>query len=75
MNKQRFFEVTITDKWIETMLDYQHGENHAQVAAALPIKNKRVMNERYNQIERTGKYYRITEMQKGGKSFIFEATE
>lgn len=70
----RFFEVTITDKWVETMLDYQHGENHSQVAANMQHQNKRVLNPRFREIERTGKYYRITEVCKGGKSFIFEIT-
>lgn len=68
----RFFEVTYTENWIETPLDYQHGANHADVAEKLPLKSHRITNERFREIETTGKYYRITEIGKGGKSFIFE---
>ena len=42
------------------------------ITEKLEKKNKRVMNDRYRQIEKTGEYYRITAMGKGGKSFIFE---
>jgi hypothetical protein len=74
MSAQRFFEVTITDKWRETKLNYEHGENHKEVAARLEFKNKRVLNQRFREIEQTGKYYRITEQVKAGKAFIFEIT-
>lgn len=30
------------------------------------------MNERFREIEKTGQYYRITEVCKGGKSLIYE---
>jgi hypothetical protein len=70
--KNRFFEVTITQQWSESMLDYQHGANHAEVAAMLHYPNNRIKNERFRQIEKTGSYYRITEQIKRGKSFIFE---
>jgi hypothetical protein len=66
------FEVTITENWVEKMLDYQVSENHKAVADSLPLKSKRVNNDRFREIEKTGKYYRITETCKGGKSFIFE---
>lgn len=68
----RFFEVTITENWIETKLDYWHGVNHKDVAETLPLKSKRVYNERFREIERTGKYYRITEVGNGGMAMIFE---
>lgn len=68
----RFFEVTITENWIEKMLDYQHGINHKEVAGKLNFKSNRITNERFREIEKTGKYYRITETGKGGKSFVFE---
>jgi len=71
----RFFEVTITNNWIETMLGYQHGENHKEVAGNLPLPSKRVTNERFREIEKTGHYYRITETGKGGKAFIFEIVQ
>jgi len=70
--KDRFFGITLTDNWIETNGDYQHGKSHQDIADKLPLKSRRILNERYREIERTGKYYRITEMKKGGKSFIFE---
>ncbi len=66
------FEVSITENWIEKMLDYQTGLTHLEIANTLPLRNKRIFNERFREIEKTGKYYRITEMSKGGKSFIFE---
>jgi len=72
MDNNRFFEVTITQNWRETQLDYQHGTNHKEVSEKLPFTSKRITNERFREIERTGVYYRITEMVKGGKSFIFE---
>lgn len=68
----RFFEVTHTKNWIETQLDYVSAENHRKVADTLNLKSKRVLNDRFNEIERTGEYYRITEEGKGGKAFIFE---
>ena len=66
------FEVTITKKWIESELNYVLADSHKDVAQKLEKKNKRVMNNRYRQIEKTGEYYRITEMGKGGKSLIYE---
>jgi hypothetical protein len=66
------FEVTITKKWIESELNYVLADSHKDVAQKLEKKNKRVMNDRYRQIEKTGEYYRITEMGKGGKSLIYE---
>lgn len=68
----RFFEITITKNWIEEMVSYQSGENHKQISEKLENKNKRATNNRFREIERTGEYYRITEVCKGGKSFIFE---
>lgn len=68
----RTFEVTITENWIEKMLDYQVSDSHKTVANKLPLNCKRVDNARFREIEKTGKYYRITEQCKGGKSFIFE---
>lgn len=66
------FKVTYTENWVEKMLDYQVAENHKAVANTLPFKSIRVKNDRFREIEKTGKYYRITENCKGGKSFIFE---
>jgi hypothetical protein len=66
------FEVTITKKWIESELNYVLADSHKEVAQKLEKKNKRVMNDRYRQIEKTGEYYRISEMGKGGKSLIYE---
>lgn len=66
------FEVTITDNWIEKILDYEQANSHGEIARKLPLKNTRVFNDRFRQIEKTGKYYRVTEICKGGKSFIFE---
>ena len=74
MKQERFFGITLTDKWIETNGEYMNGESHQDIAEKLQLKSKRILNERYREIERTGKYYRITEMKKGGKSCIFEVT-
>jgi hypothetical protein len=71
-NKNRYFGVTLTDCWRETNGEYFEGLNHKDISNNLPLKNKRVTNERYREIEKTGKYYRITENKFGGKSFIFE---
>lgn len=71
---KRFFEVTITDKWIETTLYFLWGNNHEDVAKQLELKNKRVFNSRYREIEKTGKYYMVREAIKGGKCFVFEIT-
>lgn len=68
----RIFEVTYTENWIETKLDYQVAINHKEVAEKLPLQSKRINNIRFREIEKTGKYYRITEQCKGGKSLIFE---
>ena len=59
--------IKICDKTKEA-IDYITKE----VVKKLEKKNKRVMNDRYRQIEKTGEYYRITEMGKGGKSLIYE---
>ena len=72
METERFFSVSVTQKWIETKLDYMNGASHADVAKKLPLKAVRVKNDRYCEIETTGHYYRITEEGKGGKAFIFE---
>jgi hypothetical protein len=66
------FEVSITKKWKESELNYILADSHKDVAKKLEKKNKRVTNDRYRQIEKTGEYYRITEMGKGGKSLIYE---
>ena len=68
----RTFEVTHTKKWIESGLHFVLADSHKDVAKKLEKKNKRVMNDRYRQIETTGEYYRITEMRKSGKSLIYE---
>lgn len=68
----KFFEVTHTEKWIPTQLDYQNGKRHKDIADLLPLKSTRILNERFRKIETTGEYYTITEVGKGGKSFIFE---
>jgi len=70
--RMKTFEVTYTENWIEQMLDYQVAESHKEVAEKLPLNCKRINNERFREIEQTGKYYRITEICKGGKAFIFE---
>ena len=70
----RFFSVTITDKWIPTQLNYISAINHRKVAEQLEHKSKRITNERYREIETTGKYYLITEQCKSGKTFAFEIT-
>ncbi len=66
------FEVTITKNWVEQILDYRAANNHNEVLELLPLKAHRIKNERFREIEKTGTYYRITDMSKGGKSFIFE---
>ena len=73
--RMRSFEVTYTESWVEKMLDYEVANTHNEVAARLPIKSKRILNSRFLEIEKTGKYYRITECSKGGKAFIFEAID
>lgn len=75
MENKRYFGVTLTDCWIETNGEYFEGLSHRDIADKLPLKSKRVTNERYREIETTGKYYRITENIFGGKSFIFEITD
>jgi hypothetical protein len=66
------FEVAYTENWTETLLDYQIGKNHQEIFDTLCIDGKRIYNERFREIEKTGKYFRITECSKGGKSFIYE---
>ena len=72
MGKQRFFAVTYTKNWIEKQMDFVQAENHEAAAKTLPKKSKRVFNDRFREIEKTGEYYRITENKKSGKAFIFE---
>jgi hypothetical protein len=74
IQQQRFFSVTITDKWIPKQLNYVTAVNHREVAEQLEYKSKRITNERYREIETTGKYYLITEQCKSGKTFAFEIT-
>lgn len=74
-NKKRFFGWTMTDNWRETNGEYLAAASHKDVAENLPLPCKRITNDRYRQIERTGKYYRITEVGFGGKSFIYEIIE
>jgi hypothetical protein len=71
----RLVEVTITENWIEKIWEYMTSENHKDVASKLPLKSVRIFNPRFREIETTGRYYRITENKKGGKSFIFEIIE
>ena len=68
------YEVTITKKWVETQLDFVFTNSHNEAAKMQQEKSKRVYNDRFIEIEKTGEYYRITEFGKGGKSFIFEIT-
>ncbi len=71
----RYFGWTFTDNWRETNGEYMEAKNHAEVAAKMALPCKRVTNERYREIETTGRYYRITETGKGGKAFIFEVID
>lgn len=70
--EKKCFQVTITKKWIEKILGYEAGGNHSEIAKKLPFKNKRITNVRFREIEKTGNYYRVSELGKGGKSFIYE---
>lgn len=71
----RTFEVTHTNKWIESEPKYVLDNSHKEVAIKLEKKSKRITNEKYRQIEITGEYYRITEICKGGKSLIYEIAQ
>ena len=73
--KKRFFGVTETLNWREKQLDYKHGKSHKDIAASLPLPSSRITNERFREIETTGHYYRISELKRGGASFIFEVTQ
>jgi len=68
----RTFEVTLTKKWLESDPNYFLADSHKEVAKKLERGNNRVMNDRFRQIEKTGEYYRVTEMCKCGKSLIYE---
>lgn len=72
MENLRFFAVEYYKNWIDTPLDFQHGVSHSDIAERLPLKNFRILNPRFREIEQTGEYYRITEQCKNGKAFIFE---
>lgn len=69
---ERFFQITITQNWRETILEYKNGINHKEVSKMLPLESKRITNLRFREIEKTGSYYRIAELGKNGKTFIFE---
>ena len=71
-SNKKSFEITLTKNWIESEPYYVVEESHLAVASKLEHKNKRITNARFREIEKTGTYYRITELGKGGKSFIFE---
>ena len=68
----RHFKVTEWHNWKFFIVGYFKGDNHKEVANLLAQSNKRIYNERYREIETTGDYYQIEDVQKGGKIFIFE---
>lgn len=66
------YAVTHSKEWRETRLDFVVANTHKEVSLTLPKKTIRVLNPRFREIEMTGEFYRITEVCKGGKNFIFE---
>ena len=37
------FSVTITNKWVESLLCYEVADTHKKIADNLPLKNKRIL--------------------------------
>lgn len=66
------YEIILTVNWVESEAYYIQANSHKELSETLPNKNKRIFNERFREIERTGSYYRISETSKNGKCFIFE---
>ena len=71
----RTFKVTLTKKRNETFIGYFDDETALKESKNLPLSNERIYNPRYQKIEETGHYYRISELCKGGQALIFEITE
>ena len=68
----RTFKITLVDKWIPIQLDYIQAGSHNKAAILLPEKSTRIKNERFRDIETTGRYYMVSENIKGGQTHIFE---
>lgn len=69
----KLFHVSETQNWRETDLKYfVDCQTHREVASKLPLHSVRVNADRYNEIEKTGHYYRITLQKKGGQAHIYE---
>ena len=68
----RFFEIILTNKWIEDNPVYISADNHLQAMNQINKNAIRIFNKKFREIEKTGKYYRVMEQKKGGKSFIYE---
>ena len=68
----RHFKVIEFHNWEPFCVGYFKGKNHKEVASQMKQPNKRIYNERYNEIEKTGDYYVIDDLNKNEFPFIYE---
>lgn len=68
----RTFEVTLMDNWRIVSNYFETANSHSEVKKNLELKCHRIKNDRFREIETTGKYYMIEDVQKFGKTFVYE---
>jgi hypothetical protein len=69
----RFFKITYSNNWRLSESVFVRADNHRKAMISIDKETKRVMNHRFREIEKTGKFYFVVEQNvKSGKSLIFE---
>lgn len=64
------FEITYVENWIPTSKGFFQAKNHKDAMTQLDNSTKRIYNERFREIEMTGKYYLVKAF--SGATFVFE---
>lgn len=67
------FEITYVENWIPVSKGFFQAENHKKAMLQLDNSAKRIYNNRFREIEMTGKYYLVKAF--AGRTFVFECIQ
>lgn len=68
--KTGFYKVTLSDKWIYEEKGFFKAKNHKEAIFKIDPNVKRIFNERFREIETTGRFYIVEEI--NAQTHIYE---